>query len=98
MRFIFAAVLSAFAVGASAQSAGLKPSMEPANSPFTYEALGATPSLRLKKSQPKNETPATATAEQRSFGKSSSKTSAVEPSDETAAAGDRNRVARGATK
>ena len=55
-----AGVLTLMALGASAQSAGKQPtvdqqqtadkrkgaSTEPLNSPFTYEALGATPSLK----------------------------------------------------
>ena len=99
MRLIFAAVLSAFAVGASAQSVGQKSSMEPATSPFTYEVLGATPSLRLhQKSQPKSETPANTTTEQKPSGKPAAKTSAVEPTNELAASGDRNHLARGSAK
>ena len=61
---LFAAgVLTLIAFGASAQTAGKQPtvdqqqtadkrkraSTEPLNSPFTYEALGATPSLQVKK-------------------------------------------------
>ena len=61
---LFAAgVLTLIAFGASAQTAGKEPtvdqqqtadkrkraSTEPINSPFTYEALGATPSLQTKK-------------------------------------------------
>jgi hypothetical protein len=68
---LFAAgVLTLMAFGASAQSAGKQPtvdqqhnadkrkraSTEPLNSPFTYEALGATPSLQVKKrSKPASE-------------------------------------------
>jgi hypothetical protein len=65
-----AGVLTLMTFGASAQSAGKQPtvdqqqnadkrkraSSEPINSPFTYEALGATPSLQVKKrSKPTNE-------------------------------------------
>ncbi len=65
-----AGVLTLVAFGASAQSAGKQPtvdqqqtadkrkraSTEPLNSPFTYEALGATPSLQVKKpSKPASE-------------------------------------------
>lgn len=65
-----AGVLTLMAFGASAQSAGKqptvdqqqnadkrkRPSTEPINSPFTYEALGATPSPRIKKrSKPASE-------------------------------------------
>ena len=64
-----AGVLTLMAFGASAQSAGKQPtvdqqqqtadkpkraSSEPLNSPFTYEALGATPSLK-KRSKPASE-------------------------------------------
>ena len=99
MRLILAAVLSALAVGASAQSTGQRPSTEPVASPFTYEVLGATPSLRLKKTaEPRIATPATATAEQRSASTPASRTSAAESTDEAAATERRNRMARGATK
>ncbi len=60
-----AGVLTLMAFGASAQSAGKQPtvdqqqtadtrkraSSEPINSPFTYEALGATPTVK-KRSKP----------------------------------------------
>lgn len=63
-----AGVLTLMAFGASAQSAGKQPtadqqqtadnrkraSSESLNSPFTYEALGATPSLK-KRSKPASE-------------------------------------------
>ena len=68
---LFAAgVLTLMALDASAQTAGKQPtvdqqqtadkrkraSTEPLNSPFTYEALGATPSLQVKKrSKPASE-------------------------------------------
>jgi len=99
MRLIFAAVLSAFAVGASAQSVGQRSAMEPATSPFTYEVLGATPTLRLhQKSQPKSETPANATTEQKPSGKPAARTSAVEATNEMAATGDKNHLTRGFAK
>ena len=67
-----AGVLTLMALDASAQTAGKQPtvdqqqqqtsakrkraSTEPLNSPFTYEALGATPSLQAKKrSKPASE-------------------------------------------
>ena len=65
-----AGVLTLMTFGASAQTAGKQPtvdqqqnadkrkraSSEPINSPFTYEALGATPSLQVKKrSKPASE-------------------------------------------
>ena len=46
-RVITAGMLTLIAFGANAQSSDKQPSMEPAHSPFTYEALGATPSLQL---------------------------------------------------
>ena len=99
MRLVFAAVLSAFALGANAQSVTQKPSMEPATSPFTYEALGATPSLRVQsKNQPKSETPATVTTEQKPSDKPGSKASAVEPTNDVAATEERSRLARGSAK
>ena len=63
-----AGVLTLMAFGASAQSAGKQPtvdqqqtadkrkraSSEPINSPFTYEALGATPTVK-KRSKPASE-------------------------------------------
>lgn len=68
---LFAAgVLTLMTFDASAQTAGKQPSVdqqqtadkrkrassEPINSPFTYEALGATPSLHVKKrSKPASE-------------------------------------------
>ena len=68
---LFAAgVLTLMTFDASAQSAGQQPtvdqqqnadkrkraSSEPINSPFTYESLGATPSLQVKKrSKPASE-------------------------------------------
>ena len=48
-RFITAAVLALSTVGVSAQTAQKPASLEPAHSPFTYEVLGATPSLQLGK-------------------------------------------------
>jgi hypothetical protein len=45
-RFITAAVLALSTVGVSAQTAQKPASLEPAHSPFTYEVLGATPSLQ----------------------------------------------------
>jgi hypothetical protein len=65
-----ASLLTLMTLDASAQAAGKQPtvdqrqtsdkrkraSTEPLNSPFTYEALGATPSLQVKKrSKPASE-------------------------------------------
>lgn len=49
-RMISASVLALMAFGVNAQTADKRVSMEPAHSPFTYEVLGATPSLSLGKS------------------------------------------------
>jgi hypothetical protein len=50
MKIAVAALLAAAAVSVNAQTR-----MEPAGSPFTYEALGATPSIALgRKSAPKS--------------------------------------------
>ena len=54
-RIITGSVLASMVFGASAQNADRRVSTEPANSPFTYEALGATPSVRPNK---KNTAPA----------------------------------------
>lgn len=48
-RVITAGMLTLMAFGANAQSIDKRLSMEPAHSPFTYEVLGATPSLQLGK-------------------------------------------------
>ena len=48
-RVITAGMLTLMAFGANAQGIDKQTSMEPAHSPFTYEALGATPSLQLGK-------------------------------------------------
>ena len=48
-RVITAGMFTLMAFGANAQSIDKQPSMEPAHSPFTYEAVGATPSLQLGK-------------------------------------------------
>ena len=44
-----AGVLALMASGVGAQTVDKRVSLEPAHSPFTYEALGATPSLRFDK-------------------------------------------------
>ena len=48
-RIVTAGLLALMAFGASAQTVDKRPSLEPAHSPFTYEVLGATPSLELGK-------------------------------------------------
>ncbi|MEP6607163.1 MAG: hypothetical protein ABJA83_00615 [Burkholderiaceae bacterium] len=57
-RILVAAALTLVSCGAMAESVATRPSMEPATSPFTYEVLDATPSLRLKMPSPRTETPA----------------------------------------
>jgi len=99
MRSILVAALSVLAFSANAESTQQRPSMEPTASPFTYEVLGATPSLRLPaKSQPQSETAASGSAQQ-TAGKVASKASSVEASDAAArTAAERDRVARSASK
>ena len=48
-RMMTAGIVALMAFGASAQTADKRASLEPAHSPFTYEALGATPTVRLSK-------------------------------------------------
>ena len=55
-RVITAGMLTLMAFGANAQSIDKRLSMEPVHSPFTYEVLGATPSLQLgKRTAPEGE-------------------------------------------
>ena len=51
-RVIAAGILTLMTLGANAQSTDKRPSMEPAHSPFTYEALGGTPFLLGKRKAP----------------------------------------------
>lgn len=48
-HILASAMLSLTVLTASAQTSDRRTSTEPPHSPFTYEALGATPSLRLGK-------------------------------------------------
>lgn len=85
---ILVAVLSTLATfSAGAQQTEKRPSMEPVGSPFTYEVLGATPSLRLHMQEPRAETPATA-AQTRVAGKADPKAAAREQSNAIAGAED----------
>jgi len=64
-RQIFVAVVFAIAASsASAQPSG-KPSMEPTAGPFTYEVLGATPSLRMNPRTPRAEPATVASTDRR---------------------------------
>ncbi len=66
-RVISAGVLTLMAFGANAQSIDKRLPMEPAHSPFTYEALGATPSLQLgKRTAPDGEAKLAAARERKS--------------------------------
>ena len=66
-RVITAGMLALMAFGANAQSIDKRSSMEPAHSPFTYEALGATPSLQFgKRTAPDSEAKLAAASERKS--------------------------------
>ena len=66
-RVITAGMLALMALGANAQSIDKRLSMEPTHSPFTYEALGATPSLQLgKRTAPDSEAKLAAARERKS--------------------------------
>ena len=85
------AALSAFAAfSAVAQPLDKRQSMEPVGSPFTYEALGATPSLRLNR-QPRADAPAVASTEYRAGTRAPSKAASAAQSGVAAAAEGRNR-------
>jgi hypothetical protein len=89
-QIIASVVLSLAALTANAQNTDRRTSMEPAHSPFTYEALGATPSLRLgKRAAPAAQTVAAPLATER-------RNTAVqsEQSVDTAIAADRSRSDR----
>jgi len=96
MRYhILVAALSTLAAfSAGAQPANTRPSMEPVGSPFTYEALGATPSLRLHKRTPRAEAPTVATAESDAVSKAATKAIAREKTDAATAVENRSRAAR----
>ena len=81
-RFITAAVLALSTVGVSAQTAKKPASLEPAHSPFTYEVLGATPSLQLGKRKASDSEARLAAARE---SNSKSTTGASSPRDEPAA-------------
>ena len=95
MRYqVLVAALSALAAfSAGAQPVDKRPSMEPVGSPFTYEALGATPSLRLHNRTPRTEAPTVATAESGGVSKAALKSIAGERTGAATAAEDRSRAA-----
>ena len=80
-RFITAAVLALSTVGVIAQTAQKPASLEPAHSPFTYEVLGATPSLQLGNRKASDSETNLVVARER---KSRSTTGASRPRDESA--------------
>jgi hypothetical protein len=80
-RIVTAGLLALAAFGASAQTVDKRPSLEPAHSPFTYEVLGATPSLQLGKRTASESEARLAAARER---KSRSTTGASSPRDESA--------------
>ena len=80
-RIITAGMLALRAFGASAQTVDKRPSLEPAHSPFTYEVLGATPSLQLGKRKASDSETKLAAARE---SKSRSTTGASSPRDESA--------------
>ena len=80
-RVITAGMLALMALGANAQSIDKRPSMEPAHSPFTYEVLGATPSLQLGKRKASDSEARLAAARE---SKSKNTTGASSPRDESA--------------
>jgi hypothetical protein len=61
-------MLTLVAFAAKAESIQKRLSMEPANSPFTYEALGATPSLQLGKPRAPDSEAKLAAARERKSG------------------------------
>jgi hypothetical protein len=80
-RIVTAGMLALMAFGASAQTVDKRSSLEPAHSPFTYEVLGATPSLQLgKRTASDSETKLVAARER----KSRSTTGASSPRDDSA--------------
>jgi hypothetical protein len=78
-RIVTAGMLALMAFGASAQTVDKRPSLEPAHSPFTYEVLGATPSLQLGKRKASDNEARLAAARE-----SKSTTGASSPRDEPA--------------
>ena len=78
-RIVTAGLLTLMAFAASAQTVDKRISLEPAHSPFTYEVLGATPSLGNRKASD-SETKLVAARER----KSRSTTGASSPRDESA--------------
>ena len=80
-RVVTAGLLALMAFGASAQTVDKRSSLEPPHSPFTYEVLGATPSLQLgNRKASDSETKLVAARERKSRGT----TGASSPRDESA--------------
>jgi hypothetical protein len=80
-RIVTAGMLALMALGASAQTVDKRPSLEPAHSPFTYEVLGATPSLQLGNRKASDSEAKVVAARER---KSRSTTGASSPRDDSA--------------
>jgi hypothetical protein len=92
-RTLIAALSTFAAFSAVAQPLDKRQSMEPVGSPFTYEALGATPSLRLNRQPQRADAPAVATTESRVGTRAPSKAASAEQSGVATAAEGRNRPA-----
>ena len=86
-RIVTAGLLALMAFGASAQTVDKRPPLEPAHSPFTYEVLGATPSLQLGKRKTSDSEAKLAVARE---SKSKNKTGASSPRDESALSSQRD--------
>jgi len=79
-RVITAGMVTLMAFAANAEGIDKRLSMEPAHSPFTYEALGATPSLQLGKRRAPDSEAKLAAARERKSGS----TMGASPRDESA--------------
>jgi hypothetical protein len=97
-RTLVAALSTFAAFSAVAQPLDKRLSMEPVGSPFTYEALGATPSLRLNRQPQRADAHAAARTESRAVTRALSKAPAAEQTGVATAAEDRNRPAHGDKK
>ena len=92
-RTLVAALSTFAAFSAVAQPLDKRQSMEPVGSPFTYEALGATPSLRLNRQPQRADAPAVASTESRAVTRAPSKAPATEQTGAATAVESRNRPA-----
>jgi hypothetical protein len=92
-RILVATLSTLAAFSAGAQPVDKRPSMEPVGSPFTYEVLGATPSLRFHKRTPRTDSPAVANVETRGERNADSKAAVGEQTGTTAAVEHRRRAA-----